>query len=136
MVSALLSRRLPRILGTALLAALVLAAFVSHRHEVDTALRILQQARHMPVFAAVACQLVFFALTVALHASAFRAVDAPIGWRHLLPVWFTSLFVNLAVPGTGSSAFLADASRRGIAPARAAARWHCPVAPRGKLLRC
>ena len=81
----------------------------------------LEQARLVPVLGAVACQLSFFVLMIALHTVAFQAVGAPTRWRTLAPVWFTSLFVNLTIPGTGATAFVADATTRGIAPARATA---------------
>lgn len=96
-------------------------AIYFQRHELLELRIALEQARLVPVLGAVACQLSLFVLMITLHLTAFRAVGAPVRWRTLALVWFTSLFVNLSVPGTGATAFVADAASRGIAPARATA---------------
>ena len=110
-----------RRLGILLLVGGALLAAYLQRRELSQIIRALEQARLLPVVGAVLCQLAFFFLMIALHAAAFGAVGAPRRWRELAPVWFTSLFINVAMPGTGASAFLADATRRGIAPARTTA---------------
>ena len=91
------------------------------RQELLALIGVLEQARLLPVLGAVACQLGFFALMIALHTAAFRAIGAKVHFRMLAPVWFTSLFINLTIPGTGATAFVAEAATRGVAPARTTA---------------
>ncbi|MBB6052865.1 phosphatidylglycerol lysyltransferase domain-containing protein [Armatimonas rosea] len=106
---------------TVLLLGAVAVAIAFQRQELLALIVALEQARLVPVLGAIGCQLGFFVLMIALHATAFAAVGAPVRARVLAPVWFTSLFLNLTVPGTGATAFVADATRRGVAPARATA---------------
>ena len=65
-----------------------------------------------------------FAVYALLYHYAFEAVEAPIATRDLIPVMFAAMFAKAIVPveGAGFAAVLmADASRHGHAPARAAA---------------
>ncbi|WP_309706812.1 flippase-like domain-containing protein [Armatimonas sp.] len=106
---------------TLLLALAGVLAIYFQRQELRAVTLALEQAQLLPVLGASVCQLGFFALMIGLHSAAFQAVGAPSRWSQLAPVWFTSLFVNLTVPGTGATAFVTDANRRGISPARATA---------------
>lgn len=110
-----------RQLALLVLVLLGAVAVLLQRRELLALMVALEQARLLPVLGAVACQLGFFVLMIALHTAAFQAVGAPARFWTLLPVWFTSLFINLTIPGTGATAFVADAATRGIAPARATA---------------
>lgn len=110
-----------RWMGTLLLLSVGAVAIAFQRRELLALVHALEQAQLPPVLAAVACQLGFFVLMIALHATAFAAVGAPVRARVLAPVWFTSLFINLTIPGTGATAFVADAVRRGTPAARATA---------------
>lgn len=89
------------------------------RHQLETLIETLEHARLLPVLEAVACQFLFFALMVGLHEAAFRAVGAEVRRGALTTAWFSSLFVNLTLPGAGATAFVVEAKALGIAPARA-----------------
>jgi len=106
---------------TVLLVVAVVVAISLQRQELRAVIEALEQARLLPVLGAILCQLGFFSLTIGLHQASFEAVGVPSRWKQLAPVWFTSLFVNLTVPGTGATAFVADATRRNISPVRATA---------------
>lgn len=109
-----------RWLGTAVLLLAVAVVAYWQRAELAGALHALGQAHPLPVLGALLCQFAFFLAMVLLHARAFTAVGVPASLRDMAPVWFRSLFVNLAAPGTGPAAFLADGHQRGIPPARTA----------------
>src|SRR5512141_1974295 len=59
-----------------------------------------------------------------MFGSALYTVETPSKLGELIPVWFTSVFLNITAPSagmTGAAVFIDDAARRGESPARAAA---------------
>jgi glycosyltransferase 2 family protein len=73
------------------------------------------------VLAAALLQGVFYVLYAALYHCALETVGVMSRVRDLLPLWFVSLFINVAAPTTGAAVFVNDATRRGQSGARAAA---------------
>jgi glycosyltransferase 2 family protein len=69
-------------------------------------------------------QCVYYVTFTAVFQSALHTVDVRGRLRELIPVWFTSVFLNITAPSagmTGAAVFIDDAARRGESPARAAA---------------
>lgn len=76
------------------------------------------------VLAAAGLQLVYFILLTLLYKISFQTVNVQAGLWHLLPVTFSSFFLNLVAPAggaAGNALFISDAARRGQSAARAAA---------------
>lgn len=73
------------------------------------------------ILVAAALQLAYAVFYAALYQSAFALVQVDSSVRELLPVLFTSVFVNLAAPTTGAAGialFADDATRRGQSAVR------------------
>jgi phosphatidylglycerol lysyltransferase len=99
-----------------------LALILTHLNEVEHLLATLQQGRPAWIAAAAAVQVVYYVVYAGLYASAFRSVDVDSRLTGMLPLVFTSLFVNVVTPtggATGAAVFIDDASRRGQSAARA-----------------
>jgi phosphatidylglycerol lysyltransferase len=76
------------------------------------------------VLAAAALQLVYYLVYAWLYQAAFYAVDVQSSVIGLIPVLFSSVYLNVAAPLAGTSGnalFIDDARRRGESPARAVA---------------
>lgn len=74
--------------------------------------------------AAAAGQVVYFILLTALYRTSFCIVEVEARLWHLLPVTFSSFFLNLVAPAggaAGNALFVDDAARHGQSSARAAA---------------
>jgi phosphatidylglycerol lysyltransferase len=89
--------------------------------EVEALAETLRRGRWEWVLAAALLQVLYYLSCTALYQNAFQSVGVPGRVRELLPVWFASLFVNVAAPTTGPATFVDDAARRGHSAARAAA---------------
>jgi phosphatidylglycerol lysyltransferase len=75
------------------------------------------------VIAAILCCFVFYIIYTALYWSALETVGVQSRLFELLPIMFSSIFMNVAVPiggASGMSLFVDDAGRRGQSAARAA----------------
>jgi len=69
-------------------------------------------------------QCVYYVVFTGMFQSALWTVDIPSRLIELIPVWFTSVFLNITAPSaglTGAAVFIDDAIRRGYSGARAAA---------------
>lgn len=107
-----------------LLVIVFLWLLVSQGTELAALGRTLASGRWQWVLAAAALQLLYYLVYTTLYREAFAAVEVRSRVRDLLPVMFSSVFLNVAAPLAGTSGtalFVDDARRRGESPARAAA---------------
>ena len=105
----------------------VVAAFlgflVFRRGELYQIARTLLEGRLQWVLVAVLLQVVCFVLYALLYHYGFHTVEVESRWGQLIPVLFTSHFLEAMVPAGGVSSlavFIDDAARRGQSSARAA----------------
>jgi uncharacterized protein (TIRG00374 family) len=103
------------------LAAILLSVIASHRDEATMVLRTLLRGEPGWVLAAAGVQFLYFTLYALIYHTAFKTVGVQSRLRDLLPLWFTSLLVNIPAPTVGQTVFIADAVRRGESGARATA---------------
>ena len=69
-------------------------------------------------------QAVYYVVFTGMYQFALYTVEIPGRLFDLIPVWFTSVFLNITAPSagmTGAAVFIDDAAHRGYSPARAAA---------------
>lgn len=95
---------------------------VSRHSEVENLLQALTQGDWLWVLAAALVQIIYYGIRSMLYQSAFDSVDVKSHWLALLPITFTSLFLNVAAPSAGASGaalFVDDAARRGQSPGAA-----------------
>jgi uncharacterized protein (TIRG00374 family) len=93
----------------------------SHREEAAQVIYTLLRGEPTWVLVAVAVQFLYFTLYALIYYTAFKTVGVQSRLRDLLPLWFTSLLVNIPAPTVGQTVFIADAVRRGESGARATA---------------
>ncbi len=101
-----------------------LALVVTHTTEVEGVVATLLRGQVQWVLAAAALQAIYFIVYASLYVSAFRTVGVSARLGAVLPLVFTSLFVNVVAPAggvTGAAVFVDEAVRRGQSSARAAA---------------
>ncbi len=82
----------------------------------------LLQGQWQWVIVAVLLQVIYFSLYSEIYHSAFMTVGVQSRLGELIPVTFSAMFMNVAVPiggASGASLFVDDAARRGQSPARA-----------------
>jgi uncharacterized protein (TIRG00374 family) len=92
--------------------------------EIQQLAQTLAQGQWQWVLVAFLLAIAYFIARTAVYQSAFSTVEVESSLRGLLPLLFSSLFVNVAVPSLGASGmslFVDDASKRGQSPARTAA---------------
>jgi hypothetical protein len=89
--------------------------------EVERVVETLARGQWQWVLGACLLQGGFFLVSTAVYHSAFDTVAVRSRVVELLPIWFASIWVNVAVPTAGPATFLDDAVRRGESAARAAA---------------
>jgi len=92
--------------------------------EIEKLAQTLAQGQWQWVLAAVLLQVIYYVIFTGLYRSAFDAVEVTSRVRDLLPVVFSSLFVNLVAPSGGASGaalFVDEVGQRGQSRARAAA---------------
>jgi phosphatidylglycerol lysyltransferase len=107
-----------------LLVLAFLALVFTHITEVERIAATLLQGKVQWVLAAAALQVLYYIVYASLYVSAFRTVGVSSRLGAVLPLVFTSMFVNVVAPTggvTGAAVFVDDASRRGQSSARAAA---------------
>ncbi|MCX6071845.1 MAG: lysylphosphatidylglycerol synthase domain-containing protein [Chloroflexi bacterium] len=107
-----------------LLVLAFLALLLTHLAEVEHVVTTLLQGRVEWVLAAAGLQVLYYIVYASLYVSAFRTVDVSTRLSAVLPLVFTSLFVNVVAPAggvTGAAVFVDDLTRRGQPSARAAA---------------
>jgi uncharacterized protein (TIRG00374 family) len=95
---------------------------ISRHSEVQNLLQALSQGKWLWVLTAALVQLVYYGIRSMLYQSAFDAVDVMSHWWSLLPLTFSSVFLNVAAPSAGASGaaiFVDDAARRGQSPGAA-----------------
>jgi len=95
---------------------------ISRYSEVQNLLLALTQGEWLWVFAAAIVQLIYYGIRTSLYQSAFDSVDVRSHWLELLPITFSSIFLNVAAPSAGASGaalFVDDAARRGQSPGAA-----------------
>jgi uncharacterized protein (TIRG00374 family) len=107
---------------------LLILAFVivviSRFTEAQKLVRTLLGGRPEWVAAALLFQCVYYVIFTAVFQSALWTVEVGGRLRDYIPVWFTSVFLNITAPSagmTGAAVFIDDAARRGQSAARAAA---------------
>lgn len=96
---------------------------VSRFTEVQKLIQTLSQGQLIWILAAAILQVFYYIAYTGIYQSAFDTVDVQSQLRHLLPVTFASIFINVAAPSSGVSGaalFIDDAKRRGESGARAA----------------
>ena len=101
-----------------------LAIVISRFTEAANLVRTLSHGRPQWVLTALIFQGVYYVTFTAVFQSALYTVEVEGQLRELIPVWFTSVFLNITAPSagmTGAAVFIDDAARRGQSPARAAA---------------
>ncbi len=101
-----------------------LALLLTHLTEVEHVVATLLQGRVEWVLAAAGLQVLYYIVYASLYVAAFRTVDVSTRLGAVLPLVFTSLFVNVVAPAggvTGAAVFVDDLTRRGQPSARAAA---------------
>jgi uncharacterized protein (TIRG00374 family) len=97
---------------------------ISRFTEATRLVRTLMRGRPQWVLAALAFQCVYYVTFTSVFQSALWTVGVPGKLREYIPVWFTSVFLNITAPSagmTGAAVFIDDAARRGQSAARAAA---------------
>lgn len=111
-----------------LLLLLLLAAFawlgLTRRAVVIATLSTLARGQWQWVALALLLQVLFYLLYAGLYQAAFSAVDIKARLLRLLPLLFSSVFINTVAPSLGASGavlFVEDAASHGESPARAAA---------------
>jgi phosphatidylglycerol lysyltransferase len=107
-----------------LLVLAFLTLVLTHIIEVERVVATLLQGRVEWVLAAAGIQVLYYIAFASLYVSAFRTVDVSAHLGAVLPLVFTSLFVNVVAPAggvTGAAVFVDDVTRRGQSSARAAA---------------
>ena len=101
-----------------------LAIVISRFTEAANLVRTLSRGRPEWVITALVFQGVYYVTFTGVFQSALYTVEVEGTLRELIPVWFTSVFLNITAPSagmTGAAVFIDDAARRGQSPARAAA---------------
>ncbi len=97
---------------------------ISRFTEAQRLVRVLSRGRPQWVAAALVFQCVYYLIFTSVFQSALWTVEVSGKLREYVPVWFTSVFLNITAPSagmTGAAVFIDDAARRGQSPARAAA---------------
>lgn len=97
---------------------------ISRLAEIETLISVIRQAKWEWVLVAACLQGLYYVVYSGLCQSAFDTVEVKSRLIELIPVLFSSIFLNAAAPlgGTsGTALFMDDARRRGESPARAAA---------------
>jgi uncharacterized protein (TIRG00374 family) len=97
---------------------------VSRFAEIEKLVETLVTGQWQWVLAAALLQVFYYIIFTGLYQSAFETVGVQARVWDLLPVMFTSLFMNVAAPSGGASGaalFVNDVARRGQSAARAAA---------------
>lgn len=101
-----------------------LAVVISRFTEAAKLARTLAHGRPEWVLAALLLQGVYYVTFTGVFQSALWTVEVTGRLRDYVPVWFTSVFLNITAPSagmTGAAVFIDDAARRGQSAARAAA---------------
>ncbi len=97
---------------------------ISRLAEIQKLLSTLRQGVWEWVLVAAALQVLYYLVYSGLYQSSFDTVGVKSRLTELIPVTFSSIFLNVAAPLAGTSGnalFVEDARRRGESPARAAA---------------
>jgi hypothetical protein len=101
-----------------------LAILVSRFTEATKLIDTLAAGRPLWIAAALSVQAIYYVVFPLMFQSALFTVEVPGRLLGLIPVWFTSVFLNITAPSagmTGAAVFVNDAVRRGHSAARAAA---------------
>ena len=99
---------------------IVVSRFTEATKLVDT----LAAGKPLWIAAALLVQAIYYVVFPTVFQSALYTVEVPGRLLGLIPVWFTSVFLNITAPSagmTGAAVFVDDAVRRGHTAARAAA---------------
>ena len=107
-----------------LLILVFLAILVSRFTEATKLVDTLAAGRPLWIAAALSIQAIYYVVFPLMFQSALFTVEVPGQLLGLIPVWFTSVFLNITAPSagmTGAAVFVNDAVRRGHSAARAAA---------------
>ncbi|HEX9118630.1 MAG TPA: lysylphosphatidylglycerol synthase transmembrane domain-containing protein, partial [Anaerolineae bacterium] len=107
-----------------LLIIVFLAIVVSRFTEATKLVRTLAAGQPQWIAVAFLVQAVYYVVFPYMFQSALWTVEIPGRLWDLIPVWFTSVFLNITAPSagmTGAAVFVDDAARRGYSHARAAA---------------
>ncbi len=99
---------------------IVVSRFTEATKLVDT----LAAGRPLWIAAALMVQAIYYIVFPTMFQSALYTVEVPGHLAGMIPVWFTSVFLNITAPSagmTGAAVFVDDAVRRGHPAARAAA---------------
>ncbi len=92
-------------------------------NDIEQLARTLLQGQWAWVLAAAVLQLAYFVIFAWIYKVAFAAVGVESRMGELVPLTFSSIFINVAAPSggmSGAALFVDDAARRGEKPARAA----------------
>ena len=106
-----------------LLALAFLALVLTRLNEVERLVATLEQGRPAWIAVAAVVQALYYVVYAGLYAAALRSVGVSASVAGMLPLVFTSLFVNVVAPtggASGAAVFVDDAVRRGQSAARAA----------------
>ncbi len=92
--------------------------------EAQQLVRTLSQGQPRWLLVSLLIQCTYYIVFTGMFQSALWTVEIPGRLPELIPVWFTSVFLNITAPSagvTGAAVFIDDAARRGYSAARAAA---------------
>jgi uncharacterized membrane protein YbhN (UPF0104 family) len=107
-----------------LLIALFLWLVASRYSEIQQLATTLASGRWQWIIVAIMLTVILYVVRAALYQAVFYTVEVKSRIRDLLPLVFSSIFMNVAVPSGGVSSaalFIDDANHRGQSPARTAA---------------
>jgi glycosyltransferase 2 family protein len=100
--------------------SIVVSRFTEAEHLVKTLL----SGNPRWVLVSLCIQAVYYVVFAAMFHAAMDTVEIQSNLFHLIPVWFTSVFMNITAPSagmTGAAVFIDDAAHRGYPPARTTA---------------